>query len=270
MNTRLTIRGMRVWLFALLLAALLLPSVVSFAQGATGTITNVSRLNVRSGPGTGFGVVTILDAGAFVTVLSRNADSSWVQIQLAGGAQGWVNARYIALSVPIGSLPVTAQGTGASGSVVAFFLNVRSGPGVVFPVVGVLSSRDGVNLIGRNADGSWVEIVLPAGTRGWVNRHWLRINIDVNALPITDGSGGGGVIPGPNGTVTAFYLNVRYGPAVTFGAFTRLTRNQVVSLVGRTAAGNWVQIQIPGGAVGWVNANYLRPSVPISSLPVTG
>ena len=270
MNTRMTIRRLRVLLLAVLLAALLLPSVVSFAQGATGLITNVSRLNVRTGPGTGFGVVTILDAGAYVGVLGRNADSSWIQIQLAGGAPGWVNARYIAVSVAVNSLPVTAQGTGASGSVLAFYLNVRSGPGVVFPVVGVLGSMDGVNLIGRNADGSWVEIVLPVGTRGWVNRHWLRVNIDINALPITDGSGGGGVIPGPNGTITAYYLNVRYGPDVTFGAFTRLTRNQVVSLVGRTAAGNWVQIQIPGGAAGWVNANYIRPSVPISSLPVTG
>jgi hypothetical protein len=31
-----------------------------------------------------------------------------------------------------------------------------------------------------------------------------------------------------------------------------------------------VNIQIIGGANGWVNANYLRPTVSISSLPIVG
>ncbi|MCL4249966.1 MAG: SH3 domain-containing protein [Anaerolineae bacterium] len=348
------------WVIAVfLLVALMMPSLVALAQTGSGQITGVSRLNVRSGPGSGYPVVVILDAGANVTLIGRNGDASWVNIQLAGGVQGWVNARYVTANIAIASLPVSAQGTAASATVNAYYLNVRTGPGVGFAIIGPLGQGDGVSMIGRNADASWVEIVLPNGTHGWVNSGWLIPSIPVINLPITDGQGGGttnppsgavGVVtafflnvrsgpavtypsfarlsqndavnlvgrnadgswvqlalrdgrqgwvnagwmrlsvavtslpitdgsssgsplpppPGPNATVTAFYLNVRYGPSSTYGAFTRLARDQVVSLVGRNASGTWVQIQIPAGASGWVNANYLIPSVAISTLPVTG
>lgn len=276
MNTRLKARFVHRIVLVAALLALLAPAALAFAQAGSGLITGVSRLNVRSGPGVGYPVVVVLDAGANVGLLGRNADASWVQIQLAGGVQGWVNARYVAGNVPIGNLLVTLQAGAASASVHAFFLNVRSGPGVAYGVVGTLGRGDGVNLIGRNFDASWAQIVLPNGTRGWVNSGWLVPSIPIANLPITDGAGGGQTPPaspgwtGPTGTVTAFYLNVRYGPDVTFGAFSRVSRNQTVGLVGRNASGTWIQIQIFGGASGWVNANYVRPSTAIANLPITG
>jgi N-acetylmuramoyl-L-alanine amidase len=256
-----------------LLFALLLPMAVSFAQSSNGIVSGVSLLNIRSGPGVGYPVVAVLGAGANVTLIGRIADNSWVQVRLNSGAQGWANARYVTASVAIGSLPVTAQGGIASATVHAFFLNVRSGPGVAFPEVGVLGQGDGVNLIGRNFDASWAQIVLPNGTTGWVNSGWLIPSVPISSLPITDGAGGGSNPPppaGPNGVVTAFSLNVRFGPAVSFGTFTRISQGTTVLLVGRNANSSWVQIQIIGGASGWVNANYLRPSVAINTLPVTG
>jgi N-acetylmuramoyl-L-alanine amidase len=276
MYTRAKTRFVSHLILIIALIGLLAPVAVAFGQGGSGLITGVSRLNVRSGPGVGYPVVVILDAGANVGLIGRNADASWVQIQLAGAVQGWVNSRFVAANIPIANLPVTLSAGAASASVHAFFLNVRSGPGVAFAVVGTLGRGDGVNLVGRNFDASWAQIVLPNGTRGWVNSGYLVPSIPIVDLPITDGAGGGENPPpppawtGPTGVVTAFYLNVRYGPDITFGAFGRISRNQTVGLVGRNAAGTWVQIQIFGGGSGWVNANYLRPSAPIANLPVTG
>ncbi|MCS6828963.1 MAG: SH3 domain-containing protein [Caldilinea sp.] len=48
-------------------------------------------------------------------------------------------------------------------------LNLRSGPGTVFPVIGVLPVNTQLRPLGRNADASWVEVQpLPAGRTGWV------------------------------------------------------------------------------------------------------
>jgi uncharacterized protein YraI len=266
-------KRVRSWILVFAVMAMLLPMAVAFAQSGSGSLINASRVNARSGPGTGFPTVIVLDAGAIFTLLGRNADASWVQIGVAGGAQVWVNARFVAPSVAISSLPVSVSGTGASARVTAFFLNVRTGPAAAFPSLGTLRQGDGVSLLGRNADSTWVEIVLPVGTRGWVSTAFIDSNIAISALPITDGTGGGenpAPIPGPTGTVTAFYLNVRFGPSHTFGAFTRLEQGQVISLVGRNAAQTWLQISIPGGGTGWVNANYIRPSINPATLAVTG
>ncbi len=73
--------------------------------GPTATV-NTGALNIRSGPGIGYGVVFSVYRGTALTLLARNADTSWVKVALSNGVQGWVNARYIATSYPLYSLPV--------------------------------------------------------------------------------------------------------------------------------------------------------------------
>jgi uncharacterized protein YraI len=51
-----------------------------------------SEANVRRGPGTAYPVAGSMAAGEQAEVLGRNADSTWWQIALADGTQGWVNA----------------------------------------------------------------------------------------------------------------------------------------------------------------------------------
>ena len=45
-------------------------------------------------------------------------------------------------------------------------LNVRSGPGAVYPVVGVIRAGDAVAISGRNADGSWLQVCCIALAEG--------------------------------------------------------------------------------------------------------
>ena len=78
--------------------------------GPTGTV-NTGALNIRSGPGITYGVVTSVYRGTVFTLLARNADASWVKIALSSGTQGWVNVRYLSTSYPIYSLPVDGGGT---------------------------------------------------------------------------------------------------------------------------------------------------------------
>lgn len=74
--------------------------------GAVGTV-NTGALNVRTGPDVAHPTITTISNGTTVTLLARNAASTWVKVILRDGRQGWVNAGFLILNVPIGSLPVT-------------------------------------------------------------------------------------------------------------------------------------------------------------------
>lgn len=72
----------------------------------TGTV-NTGALNVRTGPGVNYPAFTTLSNGARVTLIARDPSATWVKVILVDGRQGWVNASYMILSVPIGTLPVS-------------------------------------------------------------------------------------------------------------------------------------------------------------------
>jgi len=234
----------------------------------TATI-NTSYLNVRSGPGVGYNIVTTTTRGVVVALSGyRNADTSWVQITLPSGVSGWVNARYLNTTYPLTSLPVW-PGSAApqpTAMVTAYHLNVRSGPGVSYGVVAQAHRNQTVTLAGyRNADASWVQITTPGGVTGWVNARYLSSSFPFTSLAVWTGAQ-----PSlPTATVTAYHLNVRYGPGVGYSAFAQVHLGQVVTLAGyRNADASWVQIITASGARGWVNARYLSSTFPFANLAV--
>lgn len=71
--------------------------IYAAAEEAAPTI-NISAnggLNVRSGPGTNYAIITALTSGDTVTADGRNADSSWLRLQLEDGRIGWVFAQLV-------------------------------------------------------------------------------------------------------------------------------------------------------------------------------
>jgi uncharacterized protein YraI len=77
------------------------------ATTATGTV-NTYHLNVRFGPGVGYGVMAILSRGQVVGLSQRNAAGTWVKVNLANGQQGWVNASFLSTSTAVSNLPVAS------------------------------------------------------------------------------------------------------------------------------------------------------------------
>jgi uncharacterized protein YraI len=177
----------------------------------------------------------------------------------------------------IGSVPAPtpAPVTGGTATVNIYRLNVRQGPGTNFPIMTTLNRGDVLQLAGyRNAAATWIKVILPNGTQGWLSAVYVITSVPIvnlavenNPTPVTPTP-----TPVPTGAtarVTAFYLNVRQGPAATYPAITIVSLNQVYAMAGvRNAAGTWVKIVLANGAQGWVNASYVATSVPVSSLPV--
>jgi hypothetical protein len=68
----------------------------ALAAGTQGIVTSDGRLNLRQEPDTAAAIVRKLDPGTAVTILAPSPDAAWLRVQLAGGAEGWVAAEFIA------------------------------------------------------------------------------------------------------------------------------------------------------------------------------
>lgn len=66
-----------------------------------------SGLNFRTGPGTNYPVITVLNAGTVAPIVGRLGDNSWWQIQ-RGTSIGWVSASFTTQYGLCGSVPVAA------------------------------------------------------------------------------------------------------------------------------------------------------------------
>jgi TolB protein len=78
--------------------------------------------------------------------------------------------------------PATALAPGVKGKVTSFGLNVRTGPGTAYPVIGELSLGDSVEVIGKNAAGDWLQIAYN-GQEGWIAAAYTDLAGSLAALP---------------------------------------------------------------------------------------
>jgi hypothetical protein len=64
-------------------------------------------------------------------------------------------------------------------------INVRSGPGVFYPKVGVLINRQEVPALARTEGGTWVKIVYPGVSEGvaWVYAPYVRVTGELPIVP---------------------------------------------------------------------------------------
>lgn len=95
-------------LLALTLVALLFSfALPAFAQAGSVAAVNTGKLNVRSGPGIIFSIVTKLDYNTVVTLIGRADQGTWVQVRLANGTTGWVNSIHLRTYADLSLLPIT-------------------------------------------------------------------------------------------------------------------------------------------------------------------
>jgi uncharacterized protein YraI len=155
-----------------------------------GTLT--IKVNVRSGPGTGYDSLGQLEAGGKVHIIARDSQGAWYQILYPAAPQGrgWVAAQYVTIApgteVPLEATPTPAGPTGR----VIQRLNVRSGPGTTFDTLGLLEPGVVVSLTGKDTTASWFQIDYPAspGGRGWVTSQYVQTNASPD-LPVLDDYG---------------------------------------------------------------------------------
>jgi hypothetical protein len=102
--------------------------------------------------------------------------------------KGWVTAQYV-LTASGTEVPVIGGGLSdpdnGNIAIVQQQINVRSGSGTGFNSLGTLNPQDVVKLIGKDADGAWLQIEFSSGPegKGWVNAAFVQAK-GVENLPI--------------------------------------------------------------------------------------
>jgi uncharacterized protein YraI len=144
-------------------------------------------------------------------------------------------------------------------------LNIRSGPGINYNVVVSVSRNTVLTLWARNADTSWVKVMIATGVQGWVNSRYVLTSYPLNGLPVEGGTTGG-----ITGVVTSFGLNVRSGPGTGFARLTSVPSGTILTLLARSFDATWIKVMLSNGTQGWVSASFVSTSYPIINLPVEG
>lgn len=144
------------------------------AYAETAVITG-NRVNVRSGPGTGYYVIATLDRNTPVTVTDRS-NGSWYAVSV-GGQSGFVAASYLSLDESsAATAPVYTPAPAGSGSyagyINAMYVRFRSGPGSEYSVLGEYNRGKEVMPIG-SGDG-WTACIID-GQLGYVYTQYITL-----------------------------------------------------------------------------------------------
>ena len=252
------------------LLVLVLSPIVAVADSAMPhLVVNTYRLNIRSGPGVGNGILTSVPGGTELPVLARHYQGLWYQIEGPAGA-GWVNSNYTVgrgdfSRVPQAGAPAASPTlTGARLVVNTHRLNIRSGPGVSH---GILSSVPGgteLPVTGIHPAGLWFRVDGPTGS-GWVNSRFTVARGDFSRVP--QAGGAPAVVPSrsPHLVVNTGWLNVRSGPSAGYGIVTRVRGGTQLPVISIASDNLWYQVESPAGT-GWVNSFYTVTRGDFSSL----
>ncbi len=125
-------------------------------------------------------------------------------------------------------------------------LNVRSGPGTEYSVVGNVSGGEWVEAF--NTTGSWIEGRIPSGRVGFMSASFLKL-----AVP-------GGIVIGSQAVVNnpnpSSYLNLREQPSYSAAVLGIFYNGAVCTILGQMDAWYYVEIS---GLRGYFRSEFLRP-----------
>lgn len=170
-------------------------------------VVNTGALNVRSGPGPQYSILTTVRGGAELPVLGTNGDGSWYLITSPIGA-GWVDVdftlprgdfRFVpAISVEailsaaatpqtlqlLNEAPIPQPVLGGAQVVVnTGNLNVRTGPGSQFSIVTRVPGGTVLIPVGVTTDNVWYLVEGDFG-RGWIASQFTLFRGSFNGIPV--------------------------------------------------------------------------------------
>ncbi|HEV2088306.1 MAG TPA: SH3 domain-containing protein [Cryptosporangiaceae bacterium] len=204
------------------------------------TAITTDRLNLRASPSLSDRVITIMPAGATVTLTGQSANG-YASVTYNGQA-GWAFAAYLGGAAP----PTTPTGT----AVTTANLNLRDGPSLNDRVVVTMPVGAVVTLTGETQNG--YRSVTWSGYSGWAHPDWLDVRTAPAPQPQPQ--------PEPQPTSTAVAtdsLNLRAGPATSFRVLTLIPRGARVVLTGETQ--NGYRSVSYEGTTGWAHGDWLVP-----------
>jgi hypothetical protein len=109
------------------------PEIPTPAQVSGTAVVSASVLNLRMGPGYGYGVIRMLPEGQTVKVLGRSVNGDWIEVMVDEQTGGWVYGRYLETSFDLAAFPVKGayggpynqSGPPASASTFSLYMSIN-------------------------------------------------------------------------------------------------------------------------------------------------
>ncbi len=212
----------------------------TYAQSEVITV-ETKTLNMRSGPGLSFEVITSLKKGDQTKILSTSGD--WLQVEYkdqTGYIASWLTASTTEAST---NRQVVSQ---------VDHLNVRATPSVGATVLGRMDAGDEAKLIKQ--DGSWAFVNFN-GMNGWVHTDYVSV-IDSEQKSVTEETE-------KSFSVSVDALNIRKKADLSSKKIGTIYKDESYPV--KEVVGNWVKISLSKNNEGWVYSFYGT----LSAQPVT-
>jgi uncharacterized protein YraI len=109
------------------------PAVPTLAPANDSAIVSASSLNLRMGPGYGYGIIRQLSEGQRVKVLGRSVNGDWIEVMIDEQTGGWVYGRFLDASFDLATLaikeayggPYSQSGQPASASTYSLYMSIN-------------------------------------------------------------------------------------------------------------------------------------------------
>lgn len=229
-------------------------------KGGSGYISD-DYVNLRSGAGTGYNVLTCMREDTEVTFESGDLyGSDWYKVtEKKTNKTGYVHKDYVTATdsgssggevVPDDS----SSSSGSTGYINDDYVNLRSGAGTGNSVLKVMRKDTKITFVSTTAKSGWYNIKLSDGTTGWVSGDYVTADKSSSG---GSSSGGGSSSSASTGYVNEDYVNLRKGAGTGNAVITCMRKNTKFTLVSEKPTGDWYNIKTSDGDTGWVIKDYI-------------
>lgn len=200
------------------------------------------------------------------TVVELQARNNIVNVnRIFVGQQLCINGGFVPAPAPT-PIPDNSQQVGI-GTVTAYFLNVRSGPGIQHGVLRVVKRNDTFPVVGRNSESTWYQITVDAvaGAKGWVSASYMNTPNPQNLPVMNDG-----IAPYSANITLIQTANIHITLDGNQGIVPQqISAGTTVRVIGRNASSTWFQITTANGN-GWIKREALPNEFARDLFPITG
>ena len=233
--------------------------------GGKGYISD-DYVNLRSGAGTGYSVLTCMREDTEVTFESGELyGSDWYKItEKETGKTGYVHKSFVTATdsgssggadAEIKDDDSSSSSSGSTGVINADYVNLRTGAGTGNSVVTVMRKDTKFTLVSESPTGDWYNIKTSDGKTGWVIKDY--ITIEKSSSGGGSSSGGSGSSSASTGYVNEDYVNLRKGAGTGNAVISCMRKNTKFTLVSESPTGDWYNIKTSDGKTGWVIKDYI-------------
>ena len=217
----------------------------------TGTVNANPYLCVRQGPGTGYATVDTLRTGEKVTITEKKTVGSMIWGKISNG---WISMSYVTLDQASSSKPQQPAADSKTGTVTCSVLNVRSGAGVTYGIVGYYYKGNSVTVTETKTVGAttWGKTA-----KGWVSMDYVTLSSGSSTTPNQGNSSGGstGSASSTGTVISNDVLRIRGGAGTSYSIVGFLNPGTKVTITETKTVGatTWGKT-----AKGWVSMDYIR------------